>query len=104
MNVAALAEGLDEGRVSGQMGHDPQLDLGVVGHQEHPALPGNEAGADRFSAGGSYGNVLEVRLGRAEASGGRAGLVEAGMDTAGPSVDPFRKGVDVSALQLLKLT
>ena len=103
MNVAALAERLDEGRVSGQMGHDPKLDLGVIGHQEDPALPWNEAGADRFSPGGSHGNVLEVWLGRAEAPGGCASLVEAGVDTASPSVDPFRKGVDVGALQLLEL-
>src|SRR6185295_11729548 len=103
MDVAALAERLDEGRVLGEVGHDPKLDLRVVGHQEHPTLPGYETGPDGLAPRRADGNVLEVGLSRAEPAGSGSRLVEAGMNPPGPAVDPLREGVHIGALQLLEL-
>ena len=49
------------------------------------------------------GNVLEVRLGRAEPACCCTRLVEAGVDPAGSPVYPLRQGIHVGALQLLQL-
>src|SRR6476620_12640697 len=86
------------------MRHDPEFDLRVVGHQENPAFPGNEPGADGFATGGSDRNVLQVGLGRAEPSGGRTRLIEGRVDPASAGVDPLRQRIDIRALELLELT
>ena len=88
---------------SGEVGHDPKLDLGVVGYQEDPALPGDEARPDGLAPRGAYRNVLEIGLRRAEPAGGGAGLIEAGVDPPGAAIDPLRQRVHIGVLQLLQL-
>ena len=85
------------------MRHEAQLDLGVVGHQEAPAGPGDEALADGLTPRRTDGDVLEIRIRGAEPAGGGAGLVEAGVDAAGAPVDGGRQRVHVGALELLQL-
>ena len=103
VNVAALAERLDEAGIAREMRHEAQLDLRVVGDEELPAAPGDETAADRLAARGADRDVLEIGLRRAEPAGGGTGLVEAGVDAAGVPVDPGRERVHVGALELLQL-
>ena len=83
VEVMAGGERLLQRGVAGQVGHDPQLDLAVVGGEQrlvaaadHEALPDPAAllGADR--------DVLQVRVGGREPPGGRDHLVVGGVDPA----------------------
>ncbi len=66
--------------VLGEVGHEAELDLGVVGGEEGVVLVGGDEGfADEATAFGADGDVLQVRLGRAEASGGYDALLEGGV-------------------------
>src|SRR6185369_352653 len=62
VNVPAPLERLDERRIAREVRHEAQLDLRVVGNEEHPALARHEATPDRFAALSAHRDVLEVRL------------------------------------------
>ena len=83
VDVFAAAEGVDEQRVLGEVREQAQLDLRVVGGEQHVAGRGDEGGADLAAELGADGDVLQVRVGRREAAGGGAGLVESGVEAAG---------------------
>src|SRR5918998_2380233 len=85
------------------MSHDPKLYLAVIRHQENPSLPRDESSPDCLAPGRPDWNVLEVRLGRAEPTGGCTGLVEAGVDPASSPVYSLRQCVNVGTLELLEL-
>ena len=81
VEVAAGLERLDQQLVLGEVGHDPHLDLAVVGrHQGLEALAHHEALADPAPLLGADRDVLQVGLGAGEPAGRRDGLVERGVD------------------------
>src|SRR5262249_33609894 len=64
---------------------------------------GDEGLADLAADLGADGDVLEVGVAGGEASGGGAGLVEAGMDALGAGVDGLLEGDEVGADELGEL-
>jgi hypothetical protein len=84
------------------VGQNPQLNLVVVaGDQDHPLLR-HEAGANRPALLGADRDVLEVRIGRREASGGGRDLVEGRVDAAVLG-DQGRQRVQIGVLELGEL-
>src|SRR2546422_2248924 len=69
------------------MGQEAQLDLGIVGREEHGAGRSDEGAADGLAARGTHGDVLQVRVGGGEPSRGGPGLIETRMDAPGLGVD-----------------
>ena len=67
VDIAALTEGLDEGRIAGEVRHEPQLDLRVVGHQEHH-IPAAGTNPRRISSPRSVRIGMFWRLGSEELS------------------------------------
>ena len=102
MNVLSAEEGVDEILIAGEMRHDAQLYLRVVGGKEELALIGNKSLAHLFALSIPHGNVLQIRIGRGEASGGCDGLIEGGMYVPRLLVDEQREGVDIGAEQFLE--
>ena len=83
VEVAAGAERLDQAGVLGQVGHDPHLDLAVVGRQQRGvALADDERLADPAALLGADRDVLQVGVGAGEPAGRRDQLVERGVDAA----------------------
>jgi len=82
VDVLAGAVGVDEERVLREVGHEAQLDLRVVCGEEQVAGGGDEGGANLAAERGADGDVLQVGVGGREAAGGRADLVECGVDAA----------------------
>ena len=81
MEVVPGAERLLQRLVTGQVGHDAQLDLAVVGGEQ--ALVGgadDEPAPDPPAFLGSDRDVLQVRIGRGQAAGGRDRLVVGRVD------------------------
>src|SRR6185437_15540822 len=87
VNVAARAKRRHEGLVAGEVREQSQLDLGIVGGDEAPAGPGNEAATDVAAQFGPDGDVLQIRIARRQASRRGDRLVEG-------RVDAVRLGVD----------
>ncbi|KAG1323019.1 hypothetical protein G6F63_013160 [Rhizopus arrhizus] len=100
VHVGALLAGAHQARVLGQVGHDPQLDLRIVGRQQLAALRRHERAADAAAVLGADRDVLQVRVRRGEAAGGGTGLVVAGVHAAGVRVDHLRQLVGVGTAQL----
>ena len=83
VEVVARAERLDKSRVVGRVGHDPHLDLAVVGRDQRlVALPDDERLTDPASCLRPYRDVLQVRVGRAQPAGRGDRLYVRGVDTA----------------------
>ena len=87
MDVVALDEGFDHVGVFAEVGHDAQLDLRVVGREEFATVVGDEGLADFLAVLVADGDVLQVRVARAEPARGGDGLVERCMDASRPRVD-----------------
>ena len=87
VDVFAAAEGLDQHRIARHVREQPQLDLRIIRHHHFPARPRHEGGADLAAQFRLDGDVLQVRVRRREPAGGRAGLVEAGVQPAGARID-----------------
>ena len=84
VDVGAPREGLPQVHVARDVGQDAQLDLAVVGGQQHVvrvARPRRRAGCVRPELGAD-GDVLEVRVGRREPAGRRDGLLEGRVQAA----------------------
>ena len=79
MDVVAAAEGLDQQRVAREVRQQAQFDLRIVGGEQDVAGFGDEGGANSRAEFGADGNVLQIGIGRGEAAGRRAGLVESGV-------------------------
>src|SRR5205814_1084707 len=60
VDVLSLVEGLDEGRVAGEVGQETQLDLRVVGGDEHASGRCDERLTDFTPNLRADGDVLEV--------------------------------------------
>ena len=100
VDVLAPLERVDQRFFLRQVREHPQLDLRVVGRDQHEA--GSAMNARRISRPRSVriGNVLQVGIAAAQASGGGHRLVERRVDARGSRVDQLRQRVDVGALQL----
>ena len=70
-----------------QVRHDAQLDLRVVGRQQHVALGRDERLADAASFGRADRDVLQVRILRRQSAGGRHCLVVTGVYAARLRID-----------------
>ncbi len=103
VDVLAGLEGRHEGRVTREVRHEAQLDLGIVRHHEAPARAGDEPAADRLATRRADRDVLQVRIGGREPPRGRTRLVEAGVDSSGGVVDLARQHFDIGGPQLLQL-
>ena len=98
-NVLAAAERLEERRILRVVREDAELDLRVVGGEDPRARRRHERRADAARELRADGDVLEVRVGRGEAAGRRAGLVERRVDAA-VRADELGERVDVGPLEL----
>ena len=88
MNIRSALESLDHMRVTAQVGHDTKFDLGVVGREEEAIrIVRDKCLTDLTTQIVPYRNVLQVRIGRAEASGRCYRLVERGMYLSGLRID-----------------
>ena len=67
----------------GQVREHAELDLRVVGRDQHVAGVGDERAADLAAELGADRDVLQVRIAAAQAAGGGDRLVEAGVHAAG---------------------
>ena len=104
MNVEPLLERLFQRRDVGDMGQDAQFDLAVIQADQHLALRGHKSFSDAPSFLGAHGNVLQVRIGRGEASGDRPGEGIRGVDAPGFRVDMVLQRIGIGRLQLGQLT
>ena len=102
VDVFAGAEGLDERLLVGQMGEHPQLDLGVVRRQQYVTRGRDERPSNLASELGANRDVLQVRIGAAQASRGRDRLVERRVDAPGLRVHEQRQRIDVRAFQFVQ--
>ena len=103
MEVGALSEGIDQHRVVCQVREHPELDLRVVGGDQHVPRISDDGAPDFASGFRAHGDVLQIRIAAAQAPGCRNRLVERRMQPAGLRVDELRQRVDVRAFQLLEL-
>ena len=62
MHVGAAGERVDQARVLGEVGEDPQLDLRVVGGEQPAAVVGDERPPHLAPVGGAHRDVLQVRF------------------------------------------
>ena len=100
MNVGLARECRSQVLVAGHVGDDPELDLRVVGrHQDEIGAAGHERPTDSSAEWRPDRDVLEVRVGRGQASGRGHGLVERGVDTAVVG-DERRQRLDVGGSKL----
>ena len=94
MQVLPGIEGLDERLITGQVRHEAHLDLRVVGaHERLESLTSDEGAANSHTVGTARGDVLQVRIGRREATRGRSNLGEGRVD-ASVGGDGRGQGVD----------
>ena len=81
-----------------QVGHDAEFDLRIVRREEYTVvILGCKGFADLASQFVTHRNVLQVRIGGAEASGRGDGLVIGSVYLAGLRVDQFGQGIYISA-------
>ena len=101
MDVGAVREGGEHGLVSAHRSHDAQLDLRVVGRDEHVVLVArHDGGANELAAVGADRNVLQIGIGGGETSRLGEGLREGRVDASVIRIDTLRQLVHVGRLQL----
>ena len=83
MDVVAARERVDQRLVAGQVREHAQLDLRVVGGDQHVPGLGDEGAADLAADLGADRDVLQVRIAAAQAPGRGDRLVELRVDAAG---------------------
>ena len=86
VDVPVLGEGPQQALVPGEVRHDAQLDLRVVGRDQQVILRGHESLPDPPSLGRANRDVLEIRVGRRKPAGRGDGLVIGRVDAAGARV------------------
>src|SRR5690606_1190763 len=75
VHVQALAEGFQQPLILGQVGHDAQFDLRIVGGHDLVAGRCDEGLADAPALGAADRDVLQVRVGGGQPAGGGDRLV-----------------------------
>ena len=98
-----LAKLSSQHRQVGDVGQQPQLDLRVVGADQHMARFGNERVADAAAFLGADRDVLQVRIGRGQPPGRGDRHGEAGMHPPGLGIDVGDQRVGIGRFQLLQL-
>ena len=94
VEVASRQEGFPHGLVPGDVGQQPQLDLGVVRIHQNAAVGWYEHPPNLAAQVGAGGNVLEIRLRGAEPPGGSHCHLEGSVDpTVG--VDGLQQAVGI---------
>ena len=83
VDVLAPAEGFDQMGVVAEVRHQPQFDLRIVGGHQHVVARGHEGFAQFASLRVAHGDVLQVGVAAAQASGDHHGLVERRVDVTG---------------------
>ena len=101
MDVLAVAEGFQQGRILRDMGQHAQLHLRIVGRDQQTARPGDEAGAHALAQRPAHGDVLQIGIAGGEPPRGRGLLVEGGMDAA-LRVHQARQGIEIGGTHLLQ--
>ena len=99
MDVQVVDESLDHRRIVGDVGEHPQFNLGIVGVHQQTARGRIKEAAELASPLCAHRNILQVRLGRADAAGPCFGLTE---DRADPvvGIDLGQQPVDIGGLEL----
>ena len=97
-----MQEGVDHDRVVGEVRHQPQLDLRVVGRQEQTSGIGYEGTAYAAALFLAYRNVLQVGRRRRQSSRGRHVLVIVGMHLARDRIDVLWERLQIGCQQLLE--
>ena len=100
MDILPLREGRDEQRVGREVGHDAELDLGIVARDQPVTRRGDEGPADAAALLGPDRDVLEVRVRGGQAPGGRHGLVIARVHAPGAGIDLLRELLGVGRSEL----
>ena len=95
MDILSLSESFLHMLIAREMRQQTQFDLAVVGTQEQASRIGYHRLADQFAPLGTYRQVLQVGIRRAESSGSRDGLVVGRVDASGGGVDEGRQGIDI---------
>jgi hypothetical protein len=104
VHVLLRGERVEQPLVAREVGHDPQLDLGVVGHQQLvEALPRHERPPDLASLVAPDRDVLQVRVRGRQAPGRRDRLRQRRVDATRGRVDQRRQRVHVGRQQLAEL-
>ena len=103
MNVDAVCKGFAQLRNVGDMGQHAQFDLAVVGRDQQVAGLGDKRRPDLAPFCRAHRNVLDIRLGRGQATGRRRGQRKARVHALGVRVDVARQRVGVGALQFCQL-
>ena len=100
MHVLAGVERRQQALIATDVRHDPQLDLRVVGAQDHATRRRNKGLADAPPFRRAYRDVLQVRIAGTESAGDRDRLTVAGVHATGGGIDACRQLVAVGRLQL----
>src|SRR5690606_23609918 len=91
VDIAAGGKGGEQALVAGQVRHDAQLDLRVVGRKQLVAGRCDEGLADTPALLGTHRDVLQVGIGRRQPAGGSDRLVVGGVHPAGVGIDQLRQ-------------
>src|ERR1700722_9204797 len=87
MNIFSTTKCLHQYRVFREMSEDSQLDLGVIRRKQQRTGSGDESCANFTSEFRADRNILQIRIGRTESPGRRAGLAKGGMQATGPRMN-----------------
>ena len=85
MDIHTITEGCAHSLILRDMGKDSQLDLAVVCIHQDTAGFGDKHLPDLRAQIGTDGDILQIRLGGRQPSGGRHQILEGGVDTAIPA-------------------
>ena len=95
VDVETFAERFGQFRVIAERRKQPEFDLRIISRQNHTPLVGNESPA-HFPAGSRADrDVLQVRIGRRQASCSRHRLVESGVHLPCCRINKLRQRIDV---------
>ena len=100
MDIATVEEGLHHLGVAAHVGHQAQLDLGIVGREQQVAGVGDERASYLTALFGAYGYVLEIGICGRNTPGGRHRLVESGVELAVARINEAWQGVHIGGQEL----
>ena len=103
VDILALLEAVDHSRVLGQVSQEAQFDLRIVARDDVViAFAGHEEGAYLAALFGPDGNILQIRVGTAQASRRRDHLVEMGIDAPRFRHDERFQAIEISGNEFLQ--
>ena len=104
VNVFALRERVNQTCVVGQMRHNAQLNLGIVGGNNFIAITGNKGLPNSAPFLVTNRNILQIRITGRKPPGCRHGLMVRGVHAPGLWVHHLRQFVGVSGFQFAQAT